>query len=108
MAVELILDWEDRIKKYDEKTQEIYRLCFKKEEELMKLLNDDSLTEWTTYTDDLNRNIKIEVSELEQYDGIPVMRAQGLLNTDVLSVYRCYGNQDNRMIYDPTSAELEY
>ena len=44
----------------------------------MKLLNDEKQQSWTTYLDDGTKDLKIEIGELEKYNGIPVMRAEGV------------------------------
>lgn len=74
----------------------------------MKLLYGDLQKPWTTFLDDGHKDLKIEMGELEQYNGIPVMRAAGMQNQDVLTCFRCYGNSDSRMQYDPNASDFEY
>ena len=91
--IELVVDWEDRIKSYDQKTKDIYALCFEKQEKMLKILNGDLNGEWTSILDDKNRSLKIEMAEL---DGNHFIRAEGIQNHDVLTCFRCYCNSDNR------------
>ena len=62
----------------------------------MKILNGELDKGWTTILDDSKKRLKIQIGELDENSQIPVIRAEGIQDHDVLTCFRCYCNSDNR------------
>ena len=75
---------------------------------MIKTLNGDLKSGWEIILDDKKKSLKIEMGVLDQDNEIPVIRAEGTQNHDVLTTFRCYCNSDNRKAYDANVSDFQY
>ena len=60
--IEKVTYWQDRIKSYEQKTQDINKQCFEKEELMLKLMSGEKKMPWRSLIDDKRRDLFLEIT----------------------------------------------
>ena len=73
---------------------------------MLKYMSGENSLPWSTFVDDKVKDVQIDIASMADYGGIPVIRCVGKQAYDPTAVLRCFGNANNRKMYDEGVSEF--